>query len=74
MSKEIDISCEAYRVYTYSEGRTFRIDAPVTLHVITDERGDTHRVIDASGQTHRPERDWIGITWLPRHGAAAFVA
>lgn len=69
----IDISSEEYRIYRYTHGE-FRIDAPVELHVLTDERGDTHRIIDASGVTHRPERGWLGISWKPKDGAPAFVA
>jgi hypothetical protein len=74
MTNPLDISTEEYRIYQYSEGRTFRIDDPAELHVITDERGATHRVIDKGGMTHRPERGWLGISWKPRAGAPAFVA
>jgi hypothetical protein len=74
MTNKIDISSEAYRVYSYDGGRIFRIDNPAELHVITDERGTTHRVIDKDGMTHRPERGWVGISWMPREGQPAFVA
>lgn len=70
----IDISSEQHRVYTYGDGKQFRIDAPVELHVLTDDRGTSHRVIDADGVTHRPERGWVGISWQPKDGAPAFVA
>jgi hypothetical protein len=74
MSKEVDISSEAYRIYTYADGSTFRIEQPAALHVIEDEKGVTHRVVDKSGVTHRPERNFIGISWKPAEGKPAFVA
>lgn len=74
MSKEIDISSEEYRTYTYPSGATFSIEQPATLHIITDDKGDTHRVIDKDGVTHRPERGWVGISWKPRDGQPSFVA
>lgn len=74
MSKELDISSEHSRTYTYGDGSKFTIEAPATLHIIEDERGTTHRVIDASGTTHRPERGWIGISWTAKDGEPKFVA
>lgn len=74
MTEPLDISSEDYRIYTYGDGSTFRVNAPVQLHVIQDDRGTSHRVIDRAGQTHRPERGWVGITWKPRDGEPAFVA
>lgn len=69
--KELDISSEAYRIYTYTQGRTLRIDAPETLYVLP---GDSHRVVDAEGVTHRPTPGFLAISWKPRPGAPAFVA
>ena len=74
MTNPIDISSELYRVYTYTSGASFRIDEPVELHIITDDKGTTHRVIDKNGVTHRPERGWVGISWKPHEGQPAFVA
>lgn len=73
MTKIIDIKSEAFRLYTYRDGSTFRIEQPAELHVITDENGTSHRVIDKAGVTHRPERAWVGISWQPRDGEPAFV-
>jgi hypothetical protein len=70
----IDITSEAQRTYTYPNGDKFVIDEPAELHVIDDDRGTTHRVIDKAGVTHRPERGWVGISWKPREGQPAFVA
>lgn len=72
-SKRIDISSEQFRIYTYGDGSTFRIDNPKMLFV---EGGSfsSHRVIDADGVTHRPERGFVGISWKPRDGEPAFVA
>lgn len=72
--KEIDISSEEVRFYTYADFSTFRIGEPDKLFVIEDEHGVTHRVIDKEGVTHRPERGWVGISWKPRDGQPAFVA
>lgn len=54
MTNPIDISSEEYRVYTYANGDTYRIDVPTELHVLSDDKGTSHRVIDAAGVTHRP--------------------
>lgn len=71
----IDISSEEWRLYTYPSGAQVRIDDPVAIYVIKDERGGvTHRVVDKDGVTHRPERGWIMISWKPKPGAPAFVA
>jgi hypothetical protein len=74
MSKELDISSEASRTYTYGNGAKYTILSPVSLHIIEDDRGVSHRVIDEAGVTHRPERGWVGISWLPKPGQPAFVA
>jgi hypothetical protein len=74
MTKTIDITSEEYRVYTYGNSSTFRIEQPAELHIIADENGTTHRVVDKAGVTHRPERGWVGISWQPRDGEPAFVA
>lgn len=74
MTNPIDISTEEFRTYTYKSGLTFSINQPSELHVITDDRGTTHRVIDKDGVTHRPERGWTGISWKPAPGAPPFVA
>lgn len=66
----IDISSEQYREYSYPDGSKFRIDGPIALHIVDG----SHRVIDADGVTHRPERGYIGISWKPKAGAPAFVA
>lgn len=74
MSKELDITTEDSRTYTYPSGAQFVIANPETLHIIEDDRGVTHRVIDTSGRTHRPERGWVGISWIAKDGAPKFVA
>lgn len=74
MTDFLDISTEQSRTYTYANGDTFTINEPSGLHVINDERGTTHRVVDASGATHRPERGWVGISWVAKEGAPKFVA
>lgn len=71
MTKELDISSEAERTYHYANDRQFVILAPYVLHVL--ESG-SHRVIGLDGRTYRPERGWLGISWLPRNDQPAFVA
>lgn len=74
-AKTIDITSEEFRVYTYPDGTTFRIDNPETLYVLIDEKGGvTHRVVDIEGVTHRPERGYVGISWAAKEGQPAFVA
>ena len=74
MTNPIDISSEEYRIYTYPNGSEYRINSPLALHIIQDEKGATHRVTDNFGMTHRPERGWVAIAWKPRDGARVFVA
>ena len=71
MANPLDLSSEAYRIYSYADGATFRIDAPVQLNV-TDT--GSHRVLDAAGMTHRPTPGWLAISWMPKPGAPPFVA
>ena len=68
---ELDITSESERAYHYPDGSRFVIEAPCKLHVL--ETG-SHRVIGQDGRTYRPERGWIGISWLPREGQPAFIA
>lgn len=68
---EIDISTETARIYVYADGWEYTITAPVKLFVT--ESG-SHRVVDATGWTHRPEPGWLAIKWQPHDGAPAFVA
>lgn len=75
--REIDISSEEYRVYTYPSGARYRINAPVKLVVIYDDSGainPSHRVVDADGVTHRPERGWLCVSWSSREGEPGYVA
>lgn len=69
--KPVDITSEEYRVYTYADGRRFTIVDPVSLFVLAS---DNHRVVDKAGVTHRPTRNWVGLSWKPRDGEPAFVA
>ncbi|MER9680784.1 hypothetical protein NKJ23_15830 [Mesorhizobium sp. M0184] len=74
MEKVIAIDSELERQYHYADGAIFNVPEPKTVHVIADDRGVTHRVISRNGRTYRPERNWIGISWLPAAGEAPFVA
>jgi len=70
----LDISSERERSYHYAKGDVFTIPSPKALYVIRDENGTTHRVVSDDGRTYRPERGWVGISWLPLEGQPAFVA
>lgn len=69
--KAIDVTSEAFRVYVYGDGKRYRIDNPKTVYILRD---GSHRVVDEDGMTHRPTRDWVGLTWKPKAGQPAFVA
>lgn len=58
----IEIGVELYREYVYPDGLTYRITNPKTLYIV----GGSHRVVDADGVTHRPERGYLGIRWVQR--------
>lgn len=66
----VEIDSELYRTYTYKDGSKFRINDPKTLYIT--ENG-SHRIVDGEGVTHRPERDYLGISWKPRAGSPPFV-
>lgn len=70
---EHDLQTEEYREYVYADGTIYRIDAPVTLHIIQGMSGWSQRVIDANGVTHRPTPGWLGIRWKPKADAPAFA-
>lgn len=74
MTNPINVTSELYRTYTYADGSQFRIDSPAELHVLEDDKGTSHRIIDADGVTHRPSRGWVGISWKPKPGEPSFVA
>lgn len=69
--KEVDISSELFRVYTYANGAKLRISEPKTLYILP---GDSHRIVDTDGMTHRPTPGFLSIAWKPRPGEPAFVA
>ncbi|MES0134547.1 hypothetical protein NKJ88_06225 [Mesorhizobium sp. M0016] len=59
----VEITTEVWREYRYANGDTYRIENPRSLWFKTDDRGDSHRVLDAEGVTHYPRRGWVAITW-----------
>lgn len=61
--KEMEITTEVWREYRYGNGDVYRVDKPVRLWFKTDDRGDSHRVLDADGNTHYPRRGWVAIVW-----------
>ncbi|QIG67355.1 hypothetical protein EVB39_026 [Rhizobium phage RHph_TM3_3_9] len=61
--RENAIDTEQYREYVYGDGTVYRIDRPKTLFVKSDDRGDSHRIVDDNDVTHYPKRGWIAIRW-----------
>lgn len=57
---------EKYREYQYTDGFTYRVEAPVTLWIKTKPEGDSHRVLDASGITHYIPAGWRVLRWSGR--------
>lgn len=66
----VDISSEDFRIYTYGSGKEFRIERPALLYLLDDNK--THRIVDMYGMTHRPERDWVGISWKTQRDQPPF--
>jgi hypothetical protein len=72
--KQIDISSEAVRVYTYIDDgkqRELSVGNPVTLF-ITDDGG--HRVQNKDMWVYHIPKGWIELRWLPKVGSPAVVA
>lgn len=59
-----EISNEVFREYVYPDGSVFRIERPTHLFILNG----SHRVVDAAGVTHRPERGYLGIRWQQNDG------
>ncbi len=57
-----NIARECWREYVYDDG-TYQITQPVTLFLKQDEKGDSHRVLDARGVVHYVKRGWRAIRW-----------
>lgn len=74
MTTRIDITSEQSRKYHYSDGSTFTVPSPQELYVIQDDRGATHRIVSEDGRTYRPERGWVGISWVVKDGCPPFIA
>ena len=72
--KEIDISCEEARVYTYPQGsmpKSLQIDYPARLFIT---EGAGHRVMDTYGWVHYIPAGWCHLKWKPKPGFAPVVA
>lgn len=65
-----DISSEAERIYTFPNGRTYRVANPEQLHV-SDSGG--HRLFDGTYCYYiQPKEGWV-IRWLVKDGQPHFV-
>jgi hypothetical protein len=64
-----DISSEAYREYTFADGKV-RIEQPAFLNV--SENG--HRVLDSNEVSHYVPLGWIHLEWKAKSGSPHFVA
>jgi hypothetical protein len=63
--KPHDISVEQFREYVYPNGDKLRITGPKELYIMAN---GSHRVVDASGLTHRPTPGYLGIAWKQSDG------
>jgi len=70
--KEMEITTEVWREYRYGNGDVYRVDNPVRLWSKSDERGDSHRVLDVGGSTHYPRRGWVAIVWFAPEEPVSF--
>lgn len=68
-SKEIDISTELKRTYTWPCGASVEVSEPQVL--IVGDNG--HRLVDGSGNGHYVPYGWIHLCWENRPGVAPIV-
>lgn len=66
----VDIDNEALRTYHFPDGSTFTIEEPIKLSVKRGEKGDSHRVINAGGQSFYVRAGWNAISWVGKNGPA----
>jgi len=66
-----DISSEQFREYLFPGGEVVRIENPQKLYV--DGESKSHRVFDASGESHYIPNKWIHLRWKTREGEPHFV-
>lgn len=64
-----DISSEAWRMYSFENGETIRIEKPLQLHV----SAEGHRIYDAEGVSHYIPMKWIHLSWKAKEGQPNFV-
>jgi hypothetical protein len=64
---------EDWREYDFGNGRTYRIEKPVKVHVKRKENGDSHRLIDAAGIRHYVPVGWIGFRFGGKWGVQPAV-
>lgn len=67
----VDISSEAYRLYTFSTGFKVRIENPLWLSV---SASGGHRLFDGAGTSHYIPTGWCHLEWRAREGQPNFVA
>jgi len=65
-----DISSEQFREYVFPEGEVVRIESPQKLHV---SESDSHRILDAQGESHYIPPKWIHLRWKTKDGEPHFV-
>ena len=66
-----DISSEQFREYLFPGGEIVRIENPLKIYV--DEESKSHRVFDASGESHYIPNKWIHLRWKSKEGKPHFV-
>jgi len=68
--KFVNISHELYRQYLYPNGANITINFPLKLHI---DRGNVHRIYDASQLSYFIPPSWIGIVSKAKPGAPNFM-
>ena len=59
---------EEWREYNFGNGKVFRIEKPVKVHIKRKPEGDSHRLIDAQGVRHYVPAGWIGFSFGGKWG------
>lgn len=59
---------EEWREYDFGQGKTYRVDRPIRVHITRKPGGDSHRLIDAQGVRHYVPSGWIGFRFEGKWG------
>lgn len=66
-----DLTTEEWRCYTFSDGATVKLIAPVKLNV---SASGGHRVATADGNGHYVPSGWVHLEWKNKPGVTEPIA